>query len=82
MFRLQCRHCKRIAIADVGKWSSMGGRAICPFCDTDWGDAGQALALLMAGLRTLCVTPEPDVLIQAEIASPQSNVTSSAPPAR
>ena len=66
-FRLQCRHCKHITIAEVKTWSSHGGRAVCMNCKTDWDDAGTALASLIAGLRTLCAARSPDVIIEAEV---------------
>lgn len=67
-FRLRCRHCEHVMIAEVGKWNSLGGHGICPKCKTDWGNSGVALASLMAGLKTLCVSEDPDVVIQIEIA--------------
>ena len=31
-----------------------GFDAHCTYCGTDWDDSGQAFALVMAGLKTLC----------------------------
>ncbi len=66
-FRLRCRHCKHVSIAEVKDWASRGGRGICPKCETDWDDVGVALASLMVGLKTLCVRENPEVLIQVEV---------------
>lgn len=67
-FRLRCRHCEHVMIAEVGTWNSQGGHGICPKCKTDWGDSGIALASVMIGLKTLCVREAPEVIVQVEIA--------------
>ena len=66
-FRLRCRHCQAVSIADVKTWASRGGHAHCMHCGTDWNDSGQAFALVMAGLKTLCASEKPDVFIEAEV---------------
>lgn len=68
-FRLRCQNsqCRQAVLAEVNTWSSIGGRTKCPHCGTDWGNAGEGFASLMAGLRILRGVQNPEVLIQVEV---------------